>query len=78
MQNGYIESFNGKFKDEYLNEHWVTSLAPSRQVISKWRLDYNQVRPHSNCGRMPPAQYAANRRTQTHQTEVPFNPGLSQ
>ena len=62
MQNGYIESFNGKFRD----------------VINEWRRDYNQVRPHSSCGRIPPAQFAANHRSQKHQIEVPFNPGLSQ
>ena len=78
MQNGYIESFNGKFRDECLNEHWFTSLAQSRDVLAEWRRDYNQVRPHSSCGRIPPAQFAANHRTQTNPTAVPFNPGLSQ
>ncbi len=77
MQNGYIESFNGKFRDECLNEHWFTSLAQSRDVIAEWRRDYNQVRPHSSCGRIPPAQFAANHRTQIHQPKVPFTPGLS-
>ncbi|TCZ86060.1 hypothetical protein EYQ95_18705 [Lysobacter sp. N42] len=78
MQNGYIESFNGKFRDECLNEHWFTSLAQARDVITEWRRDYNEVRPHSSCGRIPPAQFAANHRTQTHQPKIPFNPGLSQ
>ncbi|EKT4100070.1 IS3 family transposase [Stenotrophomonas maltophilia] len=78
MQNGYIESFNGKFRDECLNEHWFTSLVQSRSVIAEWRRDYNQVRPHSSCGRIPPAQFAANHRTQTHPTAVPFNPRLHQ
>ena len=59
MQNGYIESFNGKFRDECLNEHWFTSLVQARGVISDWRRDYNEVRPHSSCGRAPPAQFAA-------------------
>ena len=45
MQNGYIESFNGKFRDECLNEHWFTSLAQAREVIAEWRRDYNEVRP---------------------------------
>src|SRR5690606_216018 len=48
MQNGYIESFNGKFRDECLNEHWFTSLAQARDVIGEWRRDYNEVRPHSS------------------------------
>ena len=78
MQNGYIESFNGKFRDECLNEHWFTSLAQARQVIADWRRDYNQVRPHSSCGRIPPAQFAANHRAQTTDNAVTFNPGLCQ
>lgn len=78
MQNGYIESFNGKFRDECLNEHWFTSLAQARQVIADWRRDYNQVRPHSSCGRIPPAQFAANHRAQQADNAVTFNPGLYQ
>lgn len=78
MQNGYIESFNGKFRDECLNEHWFTSLAQAREVIAEWRRDYNEVRPHSSCGRIPPAQFAANQRSKSSTTAVPFNPGLCQ
>jgi len=78
MQNGYIESFNGKFRDECLNEHWFTSLAQAREVIGEWRRDYNEVRPHSSCGRIPPAQFAANHRSKSSTTAVPFNPGLCQ
>ncbi|WP_091246305.1 IS3 family transposase [Aquimonas voraii] len=78
MQNGYIESFNGKFRDECLNEHWFSSLAQARQVIAEWRRDYNQVRPHSSCGRIPPAEFAAQHRINNQKNEVPFNPGLSQ
>lgn len=62
MQNGYIESFNGKFRDECLNDHWFTTLPQAREVIAGWRRDYNEVRPHSSCGRIPPAQFAANHR----------------
>jgi putative transposase len=58
-QNGYIESFNGKFRDECLNDHWFESLTQARSVIAAWRTDYNEVRPHSSCGRIPPARYAA-------------------
>ncbi|HET6397298.1 MAG TPA: IS3 family transposase [Pseudoxanthomonas sp.] len=78
MQNGYIDSFNGKFRDECLNEHWFTSLAQARQVIADWRRDYNEVRPHSSCGRIPPAQFAANHRAQQATNTVTFNPGLYQ
>ena len=59
MQNGYIESFNGKFRDECLNEHWFETLLQARQVIGAWRQDYNEIRPHSSCQRMPPARFAA-------------------
>jgi putative transposase len=59
MQNGYIESFNGKFRDECLNEHWFETLPQARAVIAAWRQDYNEVRPHSSCHRMPPAKFAA-------------------
>jgi putative transposase len=58
MQNGYIESFNGKFRDECLNEQWFDSLPLARSVISTWRQDYNEVRPHSSLGRIPPAKFA--------------------
>ncbi len=78
MQNGYIESFNGKFRDECLNEQWFTSLTQARDVISEWRRDYNEVRPHSSCGRIPPARFAANHRAKQQEKVVPFNPGLYQ
>ena len=64
MQNGYVESFNGKFRDECLNEHWFTALQQARDIIANWRRDYNEVRPHSSCGRIPPAKFAANHRQQ--------------
>jgi putative transposase len=57
-QNAYIESFNGKFRDECLNEHWFETLLQARKEIALWRLDYNEVRPHSSCGRIPSAIYA--------------------
>ena len=58
MQNGYIESFNGKFRDECLNEQWFESLPQARAAIGLWRKDYNEVRPHSSVGRIPPAKFA--------------------
>ena len=57
-QNAYIESFNGTFRDECLNENWFESLEQARLTIATWRTDYNEVRPHSSCGRMPPAKFA--------------------
>jgi putative transposase len=58
MQNGYIESFNGKFRDEHLNEQWFESLQQARTATAIWRQDYNEVRPHSSLGRIPPARFA--------------------
>jgi putative transposase len=58
MQNGYIESFNGKFRDEHLNECWFQTLHQARTAVAIWRTDYNEVRPHSSLGRMPPARFA--------------------
>ena len=62
MQNGTIESFVGKFRDECLNEHWFQSLKQARSEISAWRRDYNEVRPHSSIGRIPPARFAEQHR----------------
>lgn len=58
MQNGFIESFNGKFRDEHLKEQWFESLQQARSATAIWRQDYNEVRPHSSLGRIPPARFA--------------------
>ena len=58
MQNGYIESFNGKFRDEHLNEAWFATLREARAALGIWRQDSNEVRPHSSLGRNPPARFA--------------------
>jgi len=59
VENAYIESFNGKFRDECLNEHWFRTVAEAQAVIAAWRLDYNEVRPHSALGDVTPATFAA-------------------
>lgn len=64
-QNAYVESFNGKFRDECLNEQWFQTLAQARQDIARWRRDYNERRPHSSLGRIPPAKFAAEQRQRT-------------
>nr|WP_090371378.1 IS3 family transposase [Nitrosospira sp. Nl5] len=58
-QNACIESFNGRFRDECLNDHWFTSLAEARIRISSWRRDYNENRPHSALEYRTPAEFAA-------------------
>jgi putative transposase len=58
MQNGYLESFNGKFRDECLNVHWFRSLTDARQIIEDWRQSYNTQRPHSALVGRTPTQHA--------------------
>jgi putative transposase len=59
MQNGYIESFNGRFRDECLNANWFLSLAQARITIENWRCDYNGERPHSSLEYRTPNEFAA-------------------
>jgi putative transposase len=58
MENGYVESFNGRFRDECLNENWFTDLADAREKISSWQQDYNRARPHSALGYRTPEEFA--------------------
>jgi putative transposase len=60
-QNAFIESFNGRLRDELLNETLFTSLAQVRAVLSAWRDDYNNVRPHSAIGNLTPSEYVDRR-----------------
>ena len=61
MQNGSIESFNGRFREECLDQSWFTSLPEARRVIEAWRLDYNEHRPHTSLRMRTPAAFAAAR-----------------
>lgn len=56
--NAYIESFNGKFRDECLNEHWFITVAQAREVIEAWRNEYNFERTHSSLGDVTPEEFA--------------------
>ena len=56
--NAFIESFNGKFRQECLNQHWFLSLDDAQDVIEAWREDYNQHRPHSALGDRSPVEFA--------------------
>jgi len=67
VENAYAESFNGKFRDECLNQHWFTHLADARKIVEEWRRDYNEERPHSSLGGATPMEYARQ-----------LNPGLTQ
>jgi putative transposase len=57
-QNAYVESFNGRLRDECLNEHWFTSLPHARALIEAWRREYNDERPKMSLGGLTPTQYA--------------------
>jgi len=59
-ENGYVESFNGKFRDEVLNRELFYSVKEAKVIVESWRLEYNNHRPHSGLGYMTPAAFAAN------------------
>jgi putative transposase len=59
MQNGFVESFNGRLRDECLNEHLFANLNEARQIIEAWREDYNTQRPHSSLNGLTPTEFAA-------------------
>jgi putative transposase len=58
LQNAFVQSFNGTFRDNCLNEPWFKDLADARRTIDAWRHHYNHVRPHSSLGYVPPEKYA--------------------
>jgi putative transposase len=59
VQNPFVESFNGKMRDECLNVHWFADVNEARSMIEDWRRDYTQVRPHSSLGNRTPSEFAA-------------------
>ena len=61
VENAFIESFNGRLRDECLNVHQFTSLGRGPTIIEAWRLDYNQRRPHSSLGHLTPNEFVAQR-----------------
>ena len=65
MQNAFVESFNGSFRDELLNETLFSSLAEAREKITAWKEDYNQQRPHSSLGNLTPQEFAMKSRLET-------------
>jgi putative transposase len=65
-QNAFIESFNGRFRDECLNENWFLDIHDARRIIEAWRIDYNSSRPHSALGYATPEEFAA-----SHQGHAP-------
>lgn len=71
VENAFIESFNGKFRDECLNQHWFLSLADARRIIEEWRILFNTARGHRGLNKLTPAQFAAS--FCTPRTEVAIN-----
>ena len=65
MQNGFVEIFNGRLRDECLNEHLFISYLHAREIIEGWRVDYNRNRPHTSLDGLTPREYA-NRSRQDH------------
>jgi putative transposase len=65
VQNACVESFNGKFRDECLNEHWFLTLQEARVVIEAWRREYNEERTHSTIGDMTPMKFIHNHQYRT-------------
>ena len=57
MQNGHVESFNGKLRDECLNLHSFSSLRHARLILAEWRRHYNEERPHSSLGNQTPRDF---------------------
>jgi putative transposase len=73
VENAYIESFNGRFRDECLNENLFRTLEEARAIIEAWRCDYNRIRPHSALGNLTPEEFADRDRVRQPQ---PRNPNL--
>lgn len=60
VENAYIESFNGRFRDECLSEHWFLNMKQARGIIERCRITYNTARPHSSLGDLTPEEYVRN------------------
>jgi putative transposase len=76
VENAYIESFNGRLRDECLNEHWFLSLEHARRVVEDWRMDYNNQRPHSSLGYLTPEEFI-DRECEKFSTGMPVEAELS-
>jgi putative transposase len=70
QQNGFVESFDGRLRDECLNAHLLSSLATARRIIEAWRTDYNTVRPNSSLSGFAPAEFTNRPRQGDTDTEA--------
>ena len=73
VENAFIESFNGRLRDECLNVHQFTSMAEAQDIIEAWRRDYNQRRPHSSLGHLTPNEFVAQRQVSRATEEVVYS-----
>lgn len=73
MDNAFVESFNGKFRDECLNEHWFLNLKHAQEVIEKWRMEYNEERPHSSLGNKTPYEFVKEQQTMLQEQGLNLN-----
>jgi putative transposase len=64
MQNGFVENFNGRLRDECLNEHLFSSLPAAREMIEEWRIDYNTERPHTSLNGLTPHEFVTRSKDQ--------------
>ena len=72
MQNGFVESFNGRLRDECLNEHLFNSYGHARKVIEDWRIDYNTERPHTSLNGLTPIEFATRSQQDHNQNRTNF------
>lgn len=70
-QNGFIESFNGRFRDECLNENWFSDIGHAKRIINDWRQGYNEHRPHSALNYQTQSEFAAWRRNENVKINKP-------
>ena len=75
-QNAFVESFNGRLRDECLNEELFSSMADARQKLATWQTDYNQFRPHTSLGGLAPQVYARNHSKDRARRSRPASPEL--
>jgi putative transposase len=69
-QNGFVESLNGRFRDECLNEHLFRGMAAARRIIEEWRIDYNEHRPHTSLRGLTPNAFATRSRSDHKENRV--------
>jgi putative transposase len=74
VENAYIESFNGRFRDECLNENWFLTVEHARRIVERWRIDYNTARPHSSLGYLTPEEFSE--KVKKFSTGMPVEAGM--